>query len=52
VRDWSVNVVLVVGDQIGWSIEAPQLWQLMSSVVLILAIVWCSPQFGHCETSS
>ena len=24
----------------------------MSSVLLILAIVWCSPQFGHCETSS
>jgi hypothetical protein len=24
----------------------------MSSVVLILAIVWCSPQLGHCETSS
>src|SRR3954451_10162212 len=24
----------------------------MSSVVLIRAIVWCSPQFGHCETSS
>jgi hypothetical protein len=38
--------------QIGWSIEEPQLWQLMSSVVLILAIVWCSPQFGHCDTSS
>ncbi|MCB0870063.1 MAG: hypothetical protein KDB52_04450 [Solirubrobacterales bacterium] len=38
--------------QIGWSIEEPQLWQLMSSAVLILAIVWCSPQFGHWETSS
>jgi len=24
----------------------------MSSAVLILAIVWCSPQFGHWETSS
>jgi hypothetical protein len=24
----------------------------MSSVVLILAIVWCSPQLGHWETSS
>src|SRR3954454_25255774 len=24
----------------------------MSSVVLIRAIVWCSPQFGHWETSS
>src|SRR5258705_6892170 len=24
----------------------------MSSVVLIRAIVWCSPQLGHCETSS
>jgi hypothetical protein len=42
----------VVVFQIGWSIEAPQLWQLMSSVVLILAIVWCSPQFGHWDTSS
>ena len=27
-------------------------WQVMSSVVLIRAIVWCSPQLGHCETSS
>src|SRR5690349_22571340 len=24
----------------------------MSSVVLMRAMVWCSPQFGHCETSS
>jgi hypothetical protein len=24
----------------------------MSSVVLIRAIVWCSPQLGHWETSS
>ncbi len=24
----------------------------MSSVVLIRAMVWCSPQLGHCETSS
>jgi hypothetical protein len=24
----------------------------MSSVLLIRAIVWCSPQLGHCETSS
>src|SRR5262245_12832998 len=24
----------------------------MSSVVLIRAMVWCSPQFWHCETSS
>lgn len=24
----------------------------MSSVVLIRTIVWCSPQLGHCETSS
>jgi len=29
-----------------------QVWQVISSVVLIRAIVWCSPQFGHCETSS
>jgi hypothetical protein len=36
----------------GLSIESPQVWQIMSSVVLIRAIVWCSPQLGHCETSS
>ena len=36
----------------GRSIEWPQCWQSMSSVVLIRTIVWCSPQFGHCETSS
>jgi len=24
----------------------------MSSLLLIRAIVWCSPQLGHCETSS
>ncbi len=34
------------------SIESPHIWQVMSSLVLIRAIVWCSPQFGHCETSS
>jgi hypothetical protein len=34
------------------SIESPHVWQVMSSVVLIRAIVWCSPQLGHCETSS
>ena len=28
------------------SIESPQCWQVMSSVVLIRAIVWCSPQLG------
>ena len=37
---------------IGLSIEWRQCWQSMSSVVLMRAIVWCSPQFGHCETSS
>ncbi len=36
----------------GRSMELRQCWQVMSSVVRILAIVWCSPQFGHCETSS
>ena len=39
-------------DQIDLSIESPQCWQSMSSEVLMRAIVWCSPQFGHCETSS
>jgi len=34
------------------SIDPPQCWQRMSSVVLIRAIVWCSPQVGHWETSS
>ena len=34
------------------SIEAPQDWHCMSSVLLIRAIVWCSPQLGHWETSS
>jgi hypothetical protein len=24
----------------------------MSAVLVIRAIVWCSPQLGHCETSS
>ncbi|HEU4905621.1 MAG TPA: hypothetical protein VFT19_05835 [Solirubrobacterales bacterium] len=37
---------------IGLNIESPQVWQVMSSVVLIRAIVWCSPQLGHCETNS
>jgi hypothetical protein len=37
---------------IALSIESPHVWQVMSSVVLIRAIVWCSPQFGHWETSS
>jgi hypothetical protein len=32
--------------------EAPQAWHCMSSVWLIRAIVWCSPQLGHWETSS
>jgi hypothetical protein len=32
--------------------EAPQDWHCMSSVWLIRAIVWCSPQLGHWETSS
>jgi hypothetical protein len=32
--------------------EAPQDWQCMSSVWLMRAIVWCSPQLGHWETSS
>jgi hypothetical protein len=36
----------------GLSIESPHIWQVMSSVVLIRAIVWCSPQLGHWETSS
>jgi hypothetical protein len=36
----------------GRNIESPHVWQVMSSVVLILAIVWCSPQLGHWETSS
>src|SRR4029077_9434804 len=36
----------------GLIIESPQVWQVMSSVVLIRAIVWCSPQLGHWETSS
>ena len=34
------------------SIEWPQCWQSMSSEALMRTIVWCSPQFGHCETSS
>src|SRR3954454_7206303 len=34
------------------SIEAPQLWHSMSAVLVMRAIVWCSPQLGHCETSS
>ena len=34
------------------SIEWPQCWQSMSWEVLIRTIVWCSPQLGHCETSS
>jgi len=34
------------------SIECPQCWHCMSSVRLMRAIVWCSPQFGHWETSS
>jgi hypothetical protein len=34
------------------SIEEPQLRHCMSSVWLIRAIVWCSPQLGHWETSS
>jgi hypothetical protein len=38
--------------QTGLSIELPQCWQRMSSVLLMRAIVWCSPQSGHCETSS
>ncbi len=37
---------------IGLSIESPHVWQVMSSVVLIRAIVWCSPQLGHWETNS
>ena len=40
------------GHQTGFSIESPQCWQSMSSEVLMRTIVWCSPQFGHCETSS
>jgi hypothetical protein len=32
--------------------EAPHDWHCMSAVWLIRAIVWCSPQFGHWETSS
>jgi hypothetical protein len=34
------------------SIECWQCWHIMSSVRLMRLIVWCSPQFGHCETSS
>jgi hypothetical protein len=34
------------------SIDEPQAWQCMSSVWLMRAIVWCSPQLGHWETSS
>jgi len=34
------------------SMESPHIWQVMSSVVLIRAIVWCSPQLGHWETSA
>ncbi len=34
------------------NIESPQCWHCMSSVRLMRAIVWCSPQFGHWETSS
>src|SRR5680860_231003 len=39
-------------DHTGLSIESPHVWQVMSSVVLIRTIVWCSPQLGHWETSS
>jgi hypothetical protein len=34
------------------NIDAPQDWHCMSSVWLMRAIVWCSPQLGHWETSS
>ena len=34
------------------SIECAAGLAFMSSVLLIRAIVWCSPQLGHCETSS
>jgi hypothetical protein len=30
----------------------PHDWHSMSAVWLIRAIVWCSPQLGHWETSS
>jgi hypothetical protein len=44
--------VLIWSFHIGFSIDPPQDWQVMSSVVLIRAIVWWTPQCGHCETSS
>jgi hypothetical protein len=34
------------------NMEWPHCWHFMSSVRLIRLIVPCSPQFGHCETSS
>jgi hypothetical protein len=34
------------------SIEEWHCWQSMSWVELMRLIVWCVPQFGHCETSS
>jgi hypothetical protein len=36
----------------GLNIEEPHDWHSMSAVLVIRAIVWCSPQFGHWETSS
>ena len=38
--------------QIERSIEWPQAWHFMSSVRVMRLIVPCSPQLGHCETSS
>jgi hypothetical protein len=44
--------VALSGSQTGFSIEWPQCWQSRSSEALMRTIVWCSPQSGHCETSS
>jgi hypothetical protein len=32
--------------------SAPHWLQIAIAVLVILTIVWCSPQFGHSETSS
>jgi hypothetical protein len=46
------NLIDQAAAQAALNIDDPQLWHSMSAVLVIRAIVWCSPQLGHWETSS
>ena len=52
VAPWRPGLALVAADQIGDSIEPPQLRHVTFAVSDIRAIVECAPQLGHSERSS